>query len=97
LTVGITPSGRENTVDRPDEYTCEQALRRLDGYLDRELAPEEMDLVRRHLDVCAHCAQDFRYQESVLEEIAAKLRRVHLPDGLADRVFRGLTPPRPDP
>jgi Putative zinc-finger len=32
-----------------DRYTCEETIRRLDDYLDRELTPHEMQLVKEHL------------------------------------------------
>jgi anti-sigma factor (TIGR02949 family) len=84
--------GIEGPLERPDQYTCEQALRKLDDYLDRELAPDEMELVRRHLEVCAHCASDYGALSGIVEEVKAKLRRVHVPAELTDQVFRALAP-----
>ena len=42
-------------MDRLDRYTCEEALRRLEEFLDRELTAEEMQRVQAHLDTCAAC------------------------------------------
>jgi hypothetical protein len=39
-------------------YTCEEAFRRLDDYLDRELSSDETELVREHLEVCAGGARE---------------------------------------
>jgi anti-sigma factor (TIGR02949 family) len=60
-------------------YTCEEAFRRLDDYLDRELAPEEMTLVREHLEVCARCAAEFTFEASVLGGVRARLRQLDVP------------------
>ena len=32
-----------------DRYTCEEVVRRLDDYVDRELSPREMQLMRQHI------------------------------------------------
>ena len=38
-----------------DRLTCEEALRRLDDYLDSELDERQMAMVRRHLKECDMC------------------------------------------
>jgi anti-sigma factor (TIGR02949 family) len=59
--------------------SCNEAIARLDDYLDRELSAEEMTLVREHLDTCAHCAEAYTFEGSVLADLKAKLRRIDLP------------------
>ena len=71
-------------------FTCEEAFRRLDDYLDRELSAAEATLVREHLETCAGCASEFRFEESVLRGVRAKLRQRETPDGLHARVLRLL-------
>jgi anti-sigma factor (TIGR02949 family) len=73
-----------------DEYTCEEAFRRLDDYLDRELAPRELALVEQHLQVCARCAHEFRFEARVLERVRQNLQRVAAPPGLKERVQAAL-------
>jgi anti-sigma factor (TIGR02949 family) len=70
--------------------TCEEAFRRLDDYLDRELGAAEATLVREHLETCAGCAREFRFEESVLRGVRAKLRQIETPDDLQARVLRLL-------
>jgi anti-sigma factor (TIGR02949 family) len=73
-------------------YTCEEAFRRLDDYLDRELSAEEMVLVREHLEICAGCAREFNFEASVLKGVGEKLQQIDLPDGLQARILGMLKP-----
>jgi anti-sigma factor (TIGR02949 family) len=73
-----------------NRYTCEEAFRRLDDYLDRELSAEEMTLVHEHLDVCAGCAREFNFEASVLRGVREKLRQIDLPDSLQARILAAL-------
>jgi len=73
-----------------NHYTCEEAFRRLDDYLDRELSAEEMTLVHEHLDICAGCAREFNFEASVLRGVREKLRQIDLPDSLQARILSAL-------
>ena len=76
-----------NTLDR---YTCEEAFRRLDDYLDRELADAEMARLREHLETCAGCAREFNFEASVLNGVKAKLRQFDLPGDVLSRIQLAL-------
>ncbi len=71
-------------------YTCEEAFRRLDDYLDRELSAEEMTLVREHLEICAGCAREFTFEDSVLRGVKDRLRQIELPPSLQARILGAL-------
>ena len=71
-------------------YTCEEAFRRLDDYLDRELSAEEAVLVKEHLEICAGCAREFDFESSLLKGVRAKLRQIELPPTLQARILGGL-------
>jgi anti-sigma factor (TIGR02949 family) len=73
-----------------DRYTCEEMLRRLDDYLDRELTPDETRRVEEHLKDCEACAREFGFEASVISAVRAKLREVEVPDTLLDRVAISL-------
>jgi anti-sigma factor (TIGR02949 family) len=77
-------------MSHPSRYTCEEAFRRLDDYLDRELDAAERELVREHLEICEGCAREFRFEESVLRGVRATLRQIDVPEGLRARVVRAL-------
>ena len=73
-----------------DRYTCEEMLRRLDDYLDRELSPEEIVRVEEHLRDCEACTREFGFEASVIRSVRAKLRQVEVPRSLMDRVAMSL-------
>lgn len=70
--------------------SCEEAFRRLDDYLDRELLPDEMAEVREHLQTCAHCAHGFAYESGTIKAIRAKIQRIEAPCDLLERVQAAL-------
>ncbi len=79
----------KNQIDR---FTCEQVFERLDDYLDRELAPREMQLIEEHLEICAWCAREFNYETSVLYGLKRKLRQLDAPEDLLSRILSRLPP-----
>lgn len=78
-------------MDARDDYSCAQVVRRLDDYVDRELAPQEIAAVERHLLDCEICAREFRLEAGALRSIRATLRRIQLPPGAEARVWRALS------
>lgn len=74
-----------------DRYTCEDAFRRLDDYLDRELSPLETERVREHLELCAACASEYQFEEGVIRQVREKLARIPAPEGLLGRISSSLT------
>ncbi len=73
-----------------DRYTCEDAFRRLDDYLDRELTEREIAKIEEHLRYCAVCASEYRFEASVLCCVKEKVRRLKAPPDLLARVLSGL-------
>jgi anti-sigma factor (TIGR02949 family) len=80
-------------TSRLDRYTCEEALRRLDDYVDRELVEAELRLVREHLDTCAACATQFQVEAGKLEQLKDKLRRIAAPADLMARIRSAIGRP----
>jgi len=74
----------------PDRFTCEEVFARLYDYLDRELDQEEIRLVREHLETCAACASEYKFEAGVLDGVREKLRRLAVPDGLMGRITARL-------
>ena len=66
--------------------TCEAILARLDDYIDRELSPEDMRMVERHIEACLRCADRYRFEISLIQEIRSRLRRIRLPGDLVARI-----------
>lgn len=70
-----------------NRYTCEEAFRRLDDYLDRELSADETVLVEEHLEICAGCAREFNFEASLLRGVREKLHQIELPPSLQARIL----------
>ena len=78
------------SIHPPDRFTCEEVFARLDDYLDRELAPDELHLVRVHMETCAACAAEYRFEQGVHQGVRQKLQRLAIPDGLMARITARL-------
>lgn len=74
-----------------EHHCCEDTLRRLDDYLDRELSPAEIAEISSHLEDCAACAEEVEVESRVLREVREKLRRIALPPDLMKRICAKLT------
>jgi anti-sigma factor (TIGR02949 family) len=73
-----------------DRYTCEHTFRLLDDFVDRELTPEEMRRVQEHLDICAVCLAEFRFEAQMIRAVRDRLQRISVPPGLRDRITAAL-------
>ena len=71
-------------------YDCEETFRRMQEFLDRELAPEEARLVQEHLDGCGMCAEEYLFEASVLRRVGQCLQETEVPDDLFQRVSASL-------
>lgn len=74
----------------PRRMNCNEALHRLDDYLDRELSAEEIREVAAHLDGCGHCSEEFETEEELLAAIREKLRHIRMPADLMERISQRL-------
>jgi len=77
-------------MNTPASLTCEEVFKRLDDYLDRELAPEEVVLVNEHLESCVACASEYRFERTVLDAVRSRLRRLAVPAELVTRLVARL-------
>lgn len=77
-----------------DRYACEAVFRRMDDYLDRELGSTEVEQVRAHLETCVACASEYRFEEMLLDDVRAKLRRVAIPRDLLSQIEQRLATTR---
>ena len=45
-----------------DFYSCEEAVKRLNEYLDHEMTDEERVVVLKHLEICRPCLRRFTFR-----------------------------------
>lgn len=68
-----------------EKITCEEAIRLLAQYLDRELASAEEGRVREHLDTCRSCFSRAAFERQ-LKESLAELRDEPVQPGFEERI-----------
>jgi len=69
---------------------CREAVDHLYEYLDRELTPEVAALVRRHLEGCPPCGEQFDVEQAFLKFVEARCRSRSAPPELKRRILREL-------
>ncbi len=65
-----------------DIYSCEEALRRLNDYLDHELTPDERVVVIQHLEICKPCFKRFSFEQTLIVSLREKLTHLRAPETL---------------
>ena len=66
---------------------CAKAMAHLDEYLKRELTPDLMVEVRRHLDRCRPCFKHARFEENFLLMLETRAGRETCPAKLRARIL----------
>lgn len=70
--------------------SCSEMILRLDDYVDRALAPAELEPVDEHLLECADCARKFSFEVSLMNALRRQLRRIEVPEDLLGRIRERL-------
>lgn len=65
---------------------CRQCVDRLADFVDRELSADEVRQVEAHLEACATCAREFRFESAMVASLKTTLRRVQAPASLLERI-----------
>ena len=65
---------------------CQSIFAALSDYLDRELSTQELTEVQGHLERCPVCAEEFRFEESILRHVRGKLNEECCPEELRARI-----------
>jgi anti-sigma factor (TIGR02949 family) len=65
---------------------CEQILRELEPFLDRELSPEAWQSVHAHINGCLDCLHVFDFHAELRMVISKKCQQDALPPGLLARI-----------
>jgi anti-sigma factor (TIGR02949 family) len=72
-------------MSETDDIGCEQALKRLLEFIDRELSDSEHDSVERHLRTCRGCCSRMEFESRLKERLSA-LSTEDVPSTARDRV-----------
>ncbi|MCP9484877.1 MAG: zf-HC2 domain-containing protein [Gaiellaceae bacterium MAG52_C11] len=64
---------------------CERCEELLQGYLDRDLAPEEVVVAEGHLDGCDYCRRRYRFEERLRRYIRVSASE-RIPVGLRQKL-----------
>ena len=63
-----------------DFYSCEEAVKRLNEYLDHEMTPEERIVVLKHLEICRPCLKRFSFEQTLVVSLRQKVTALCLPE-----------------
>ena len=69
-----------------DPLDCREAKERLTDYLKQELTPELAEEVHEHLVRCRSCFGRARFEETLVQLLETRARRVTCPDALRARI-----------
>ncbi|HXH88231.1 MAG TPA: zf-HC2 domain-containing protein [Gaiellaceae bacterium] len=64
---------------------CEKCEELLQGYLDRDLAPDEVVVAEGHLDRCDYCRRRYRFEERLRRYIRLSAAE-RMPAGLLQKL-----------
>ena len=69
-----------------DPYSCEEAIKRLNEYLDHELSEAERVVVLKHLEICKPCLGRFTFEQTLIVSLRQKLTRLRAPETLRHKL-----------
>ncbi len=70
-----------------DFYSCEEAVKRLNEYLDHEMTPEERIVVLKHLEICRPCLARFSFEQTLVVTLRQKVSVLCLPEAVREKLF----------
>ncbi|MCC6445202.1 MAG: zf-HC2 domain-containing protein [Armatimonadetes bacterium] len=65
---------------------CLDAFYRLHDYLSCELGEAQVREIRKHLELCGHCAARYHFEETLFETIREKVHGDRVPATLRARI-----------
>ena len=69
-----------------DFYSCEEAVKRLNEYLDHEMTPEERVVVLKHLEICRPCLKRFSFEQTLVVSLRQKITVLCIPSALREKL-----------
>jgi mycothiol system anti-sigma-R factor len=74
----------------PHDTDCSEVLSELWLFLDNECDHQRRELLRRHLDECSPCLEEFGLEEHLKALLARKCGGDHAPDALRQRLRQSI-------
>ena len=65
-----------------DYYSCEEAVKRLNDYLDHQLSAAEKVVVMKHLEICRPCLKRFSFEQTLVISLRQKVQHLCAPSAL---------------
>jgi anti-sigma factor (TIGR02949 family) len=69
-----------------DPYECEEAIQRLNDYLDHQLSEMERVVVLKHLEICRPCLRKFTFEQTLIVSLRRKIHSVCAPEPLREKL-----------
>jgi anti-sigma factor (TIGR02949 family) len=69
-----------------DFYSCEEAVKRLNEYLDHQLTESERVVVMKHLEICRPCLRRFTFEQTLVISLRQKVSRLCVPSSLREKL-----------
>jgi len=70
-----------------DFYSCEEAVKRLNEYLDHEMTAAERADVLKHLEICRPCLSRFTFEQTLVVSLRQKVSVMCIPSTLREKLF----------
>ena len=69
-----------------DYYSCEEAVKRLNEYLDHQLTDIERVVVLKHLEICRPCLRRFTFEKTLIISLRQKVAHQCVPFTLREKL-----------
>lgn len=69
-----------------DYYSCEEAVKRLNEYLDHQMTDAERVVVMRHLEICRPCLRRFTFEQTLVVSLRQKVAILCVPDAVREKL-----------
>lgn len=69
-----------------DFYSCEEAIKRLDEYLDHELNETERTVVMKHLEICKPCFSRFSFEQTLVVSLRQRIAALAAPQAIREKL-----------
>jgi len=69
-----------------DYYSCEEAVKKLNEYLDHQMTDAERVVVMRHLEICRPCLRRFTFEQTLVVSLRQKVALLCAPAAVREKL-----------